>query len=103
MFGSCAAWLMRGILGIQIAADAVGCDKVRIDPHPVAGITWAKGYLDTPKGRIAVSWRLENGQLKVEKRLPPGVVDISGRGAASKALAMTAAEQSTSRTLRHNR
>ena len=85
MFGSCAAWLMRGILGIQIAADAEGCDKVRIDPHPVAGITWAKGHLDTPKGRIAVSWRLENGQLKVEKRLPPGVVDISGRGAASKA------------------
>ena len=85
MFGSCAAWLMRGILGIQIAADAEGCDKVRIDPHPVAGITWAKGHLDTPKGRIAVSWRLENGRLKVEKRLPPGVVDISGRGAASKA------------------
>ena len=92
MFGSCAAWLMRGILGIQIATDAVGCDKVRIDPHPVAGITWAKGHLDTPKGRIAVSWRLENGQLKVEKRLPPGVVDISGRGVASKALATTADE-----------
>ena len=92
MFGSCAAWLMRGILGIQIATDAVGCDKVRIDPHPVAGIMWAKGHLDTPKGRIAVSWRLENGQLKVEKRLPPGVVDISGRGVASKALATTADE-----------
>ena len=73
MFGSCAAWLMRGILGIQVAGDAVGCDKVRIEPHPVAGITWAKGHLDTPKGRIAVSWRIENGQLKVEKHLPPGV------------------------------
>ena len=76
---------MRGILGIKVAGDAVGCDKVRIEPHPVAGITWAKGHLDTPKGRIDVSWRLENGQLKVEKRLPPGVVDVSGRGAASKA------------------
>ena len=73
MFGSCAAWLMRGILGIQIAEDAVGCDKVRIAPHAVAGITWAKGHLDTPKGRISVSWRLENGQLKVEKSLPPGI------------------------------
>ena len=73
MFGSCAAWLMRGILGIQIAEDAVGCDKVRIAPHPVAGVTWAKGHLDTPKGRITVSWHLENGQLKVEKSIPPGV------------------------------
>ena len=76
MFGSCAAWLMRGILGIQIAADAVGCDKVRVEPHAVAGITWAKGHLDTPKGRISVSWRLENGQLKIEKTLPPGIVEL---------------------------
>ena len=75
MFGSCAAWLMRGILGIQVAEDAVGCDKVRIEPHDVAGITWAKGHLDTPKGRISVSWRLENGQLKVEKNLPPGIIE----------------------------
>ena len=76
MFGSCAAWLMRGILGIQVAEDAVGCDKVRIEPHAVTGITWAKGHLDTPKGRISVSWRLENGQLKVEKNLPPGIAEF---------------------------
>ncbi|MBR2838853.1 MAG: family 78 glycoside hydrolase catalytic domain [Kiritimatiellae bacterium] len=73
MFGSCAAWLMRGILGIKVAEDAVGCDKVRIEPHAVAGVTWARGHLDTPKGRISVSWRLEGGRLKVEKSLPPGV------------------------------
>ena len=69
MFGSCAAWLMRGILGIKVAEDAVGCDKVSIEPHAVAGITWARGHLDTPKGRISVSWRLEDGKLKVEKSL----------------------------------
>ena len=60
----------------EIAADAVGCDKVRVEPHAVAGITWAKGHLDTPKGRISVSWRLENGQLKIEKTLPPGIVEL---------------------------
>ena len=76
MFGSCAAWLMRGILGIKVAEDAIGCDKVSITPHAVAGITWAKGHIDTPKGRISVSWRLENGQLKVDKVLPPGVVEL---------------------------
>ncbi len=70
MFGSCAAWLMRGILGIKVADDAVGCDKVSIEPHAVAGITWARGHLDTPKGRISVSWRIEDGKLKVEKDVP---------------------------------
>ena len=73
MFGSCAAWLMRGILGIQVADNAVGCDRVRIAPHAVAGITWAKGHLDTPKGRISVSWRLKNGRLEMEKTLPTGI------------------------------
>ena len=76
MFGSCAAWLMRGILGIRVAEDAVGCDKVSIEPHAVAGITWAKGHLDTPKGRISVSWCMENGRLKVEKSVPPGIVEL---------------------------
>ena len=73
MFGSCAAWLMRGILGIQVAEDAVGCDKVRIEPHAVAGVTWAKGHLDTPKGRISVSWKVVDGRIHVEKSVPPGV------------------------------
>ena len=76
MFGSCAAWLMRGILGIQVVDDAVGCDKVRIRPHAVAGVTWAKGHLDTPKGRISVSWRLVDGRIEVEKNVPPGITVV---------------------------
>ena len=62
---------MRGILGIRVADDAVGCDKVVIEPHAVAGVTWARGHLDTPRGRISVSWRLEGGEMKIEKSLEP--------------------------------
>jgi alpha-L-rhamnosidase len=60
MFGSVEQWFYRHLLGIQICGDAVGCDKVRIDPKPCPGVTWAKGHLDTPKGRIYVSWHLDN-------------------------------------------
>lgn len=77
MFGSCAAWLMRGILGIRVADDAVGCDKVSIEPHAVAGITWARGHLDTPKGRISVSWRLENGKIRLETTHPQCIANPS--------------------------
>ena len=73
MFGSVEQWLMRYVLGICVAEDAVGCDKVRIVPHAVAGITSASGWLDTPKGRITVSWRLANGRMVVEKSVPVGV------------------------------
>lgn len=73
MFGSVEQWFVRYVLGIAVCDDAVGCDKVRIAPHAVAGLTWASGWLDTPKGRISVSWRLENGRLAVEKSVPAGI------------------------------
>ena len=64
---------IAGVLGIRVCDDAVGCDKVEIRPHAVAGITAAAGHLDTPQGRISVSWRLENGKMVVEKTVPKGV------------------------------
>ena len=74
MFGSVDEWLVRHVLGIAVCDDAVGCDKVRIAPHAVAGVTSASGWLDTPKGRISVSWRLDGGRMVVEKSVPPGVL-----------------------------
>jgi alpha-L-rhamnosidase len=73
MFGSIEQWFMRYVLGIAVCEDAVGCDRVRIAPHAVAGITSASGWLDTPKGRISVSWKLAGGRLAVEKTVPDGV------------------------------
>lgn len=82
MFGSVEQWFYRHLLGIQIADDAIGCDKVRIDPKPCSGVIWAKGHLDTPRGRIFVSWHLDdNGRMvkstilpdSSSKAPPPGV------------------------------
>jgi alpha-L-rhamnosidase len=73
MFGSISAWMIKSLIGIQIAEDAVGCDKVHICPHAVAGVTSASGWLNTPKGRITVSWRLENGKLELDADVPEGI------------------------------
>ena len=73
MFGSVEQWLLRYVLGLCVTEDAIGCDKVRLSPHAVAGVTWASGWLDTPKGRLSVSWKLENGKMIVEKSIPSGV------------------------------
>ena len=79
MFGSVEQWLFRHLLGIQIADDAVGCDKVHIDPKPCHGVTWAKGHLDTPRGRILVSWRLDGGQIVKDIKLPEGCIEVHPR------------------------
>lgn len=73
MFGSVDGWLLRHVLGIAVARDACGCDKVIIRPQPVAGVTWAKGSYRTPRGVIRVSWKLADGRVVVEKQVPAGV------------------------------
>jgi len=78
MFGSVDEWMVRHVLGVSVCEDAVGCDKVRINPQPMPGITSASGWFDTPKGRITVSWKVENGKVVLEKSVPPGIAVAEG-------------------------
>lgn len=76
MFGSVDEWMIRHVLGISVCEDAVGCDKVRIDPQPIPGVTSASGWFDTPKGRISVSWEIVAGRLSVNSVVPNGIERI---------------------------
>ena len=73
MFGSFEQWFLRHVVGICVCADAVGCDKVAIRPNAVCGLSWAKGHLDTPKGRISVSWKMVDGRMEVRRSVPAGI------------------------------
>ena len=77
MFGSVDEWMVRHVLGIAVCDDAVGYDRIVIDPKPVAGVTSASGWVDTPKGRVCVSWKLSGRRLVVEKSVPPGITLVS--------------------------
>lgn len=62
-------------LGVRPAAP--GYSKVRI--APVAGyMSSAKGTVKTPVGDISVSWRLENGQMRLSYKAPEGLDIIVG-------------------------
>ena len=80
MFGSVAGWMMKGIVGIKVCEDAVGCDRVRIEPHAVPGVTSASGWLDTPKGRISVLWKVVDGKISVERFIPAGITIVREDG-----------------------
>ena len=74
MLGHVMEWFYTNVLGIKDASDAVASDKIIIHPVPVGDITWAKGWYETPRGRIAVSWSLtEDGSPKVDYSAPDGV------------------------------
>ena len=70
MFGSVEQWFYRHLLGIDVPSDAIGCDRIRIDPKPIADVDWAEGWLDTPKGRISVSWRKTGVGIEKVIRVP---------------------------------
>ena len=73
MFGSISAWFYQYVLGIRPADDAVGFDKVIIEPGPTQEITWARGSYASVHGPITVDWRVDNGRLYLETSIPEGV------------------------------
>jgi alpha-L-rhamnosidase len=50
-----------------------GYAAVRVAPRPGGGLTWARAALDTRRGRVEVSWQVDDGRLTVETTVPEGV------------------------------
>lgn len=67
-FGSVADWLITRCLGIKKSPD--GQVSVEPTPDPTGRITYAKGWLDTPYGRVTSSWqRDEDGNVHVDTNI----------------------------------
>jgi len=75
--GAVADWMHRTVGGIAPAEP--GYRKVLIAPVPGPGIDHAETSLDSPAGRIEVSWRVAGGTLALTVDVPtPAVVRIPG-------------------------
>lgn len=71
-FGAMADWLYKRVAGIQPAEP--GYRRVRFQPTPGPGLTWARGTLDTPHGRVECGWREDaSGVIVVDCVVPDGV------------------------------
>lgn len=53
-FGSVANWLLTRCLGITVSLE--GEVTVNPTPDPTGKIKWARGWIDTPHGRVESSW-----------------------------------------------
>ncbi|WP_350351284.1 family 78 glycoside hydrolase catalytic domain [Microbacterium sp. A8/3-1] len=70
--GAVIRFLHTHTLGLRQDADSVAWESFTITPLPGGGVSWAKGHLDTPQGRIRVEWRVEGDELVVEVDVPAG-------------------------------
>ncbi|HEY1786962.1 MAG TPA: family 78 glycoside hydrolase catalytic domain [Verrucomicrobiae bacterium] len=72
MFGSVSEWFYKGLAGIKPAQDAVGFDKIIIDPQPVGDLKWVKASYDSVHGRVLSEWNRKRDHLKLHVHVPIG-------------------------------
>jgi len=66
--GTCTEWLYRTVLGID--SEGPGFKTILIKPSPGGKLTWAKGYYDSPQGRIAVAWSSSGHRFDLNVTIP---------------------------------
>lgn len=81
-YGAVAAWLFETTLGIRQTEDSAGYSQPVIAPRPDRRLGSASGSLDTPHGKIGVSWRYTDESVRYEISIPDGMcarVEIPGK------------------------
>ena len=73
-FGAVGQWLMSRSLGIDRDPATPGFKHFVLRPEadPTGQMTWAKGWYDTPYGRISSSWKRTGTKVEYEFTIPEG-------------------------------
>ncbi|MGE5610745.1 MAG: alpha-L-rhamnosidase C-terminal domain-containing protein, partial [Bacillota bacterium] len=76
MFGSISGWMYQAIGGIRPAEDAVGFDRIIIQPNAVGNLTWAKSHYRSVRGLVRSEWRITGQRLRLHVTVPVGVTAV---------------------------
>ncbi|MGN1219679.1 MAG: family 78 glycoside hydrolase catalytic domain [Candidatus Cryptobacteroides sp.] len=73
-FGAVGQWMMAYSLGIDRDPESPGFKHFILHPEaePTGQMKWARGWYDTPYGRIESSWKREYGKVLYEFTIPEG-------------------------------
>ncbi len=62
-------WFIERVAGLKV----VDSENILIQPDFIDGLDAASAYYDLPAGRVEVSWKRENGEVKMTYTAPEGV------------------------------
>jgi alpha-L-rhamnosidase len=68
--GAVADWMHRVVAGLAPASP--GYRRIAFRPQPGGGLTHAEAEHETPYGRAAIAWRIDEATLHVEVTVPTG-------------------------------
>ena len=70
MYSDVLSWMMKTILGISPDDNEATFEKIEIAPYFFQELTFARGYYDTPKGRVCVAWERVEGGVALKMDAP---------------------------------
>lgn len=70
MWGTIDEWFYKALAGIDLAPEAPGYKKIIIKPRVVGDLTWAKGSVNTIRGKVASSWEKKGNSLTLNVTIP---------------------------------
>ncbi len=73
MFGAPARQLFAGILGIRQCEGSYGWERIRIKPYLPEGMSYARGSIQTPRGRISVTLERRGSEVRIGSSVPDGI------------------------------
>lgn len=68
--GSVGEWLYRYVAGLDLDPSDPGYRRVRINPHPGGGLTYAHARYDSVRGPISSGWSTEGMTFRLDISLP---------------------------------
>jgi alpha-L-rhamnosidase len=87
-YGAIGEWLYSTLGGISPLESNPGYSVVRCAPIPCAGVSWARTWHETPRGRLAVNWKVsKHRRFSIDIVVPPDTVaDVVLPGASIEGL-----------------
>lgn len=70
MLGHLMEWFYAGILGIKQPENSQAFKQIEINPQVVGDLTFAKGYYDSPFGKIQSEWKKNTNTFELKVSIP---------------------------------
>jgi alpha-L-rhamnosidase len=72
MFGAPVAYFFEYLLGIKQTKESAGYEEMIISPRALSRFSRMSGSMETPRGRVSVSYEREDGGVRFKVTIPGG-------------------------------
>jgi alpha-L-rhamnosidase len=71
-YNGIGSWFIQALGGIRPDPSHPGYRKFIIDPQVPDGVNWANTSKETPYGTVVLNWKIENGLMQLDLKVPAG-------------------------------